>query len=63
MAAYIKGEEEAEEIPLFFFNTMTDWNHLYNTTVHATSVQRFKALVSATQHQQVAQRAVPTPLH
>ena len=62
MAAYIKGEEEAEETPSFF-NTATDWNHLYNTTVHAASVQRFKALVSATQLQQVAQRAVPTPLH
>ena len=38
----------------FFVNTATDWNHLDNTTVHTTSVQHFKALVVATQHQQAA---------
>ena len=36
----------------FFTETATDWNHLDNTTVHAASFQRFKALVTATQHQQ-----------
>ena len=30
------------------------WNHLDNTTVHAASVQRFKALVAAIQHQYAA---------
>ena len=38
----------------FFTETATDWNHLDNTTVHAASFQRFKALVTATQHQQAA---------
>lgn len=36
----------------FFVKTATDWNRIDNTTVHATSVQHFKALVVATQHQQ-----------
>ena len=38
----------------FFIKTATDWNHLDNITVHATSFQRFKALAAATRHQQAA---------
>ena len=34
----------------FFVKPATDWNHLDNTTDHAASVQRSKALVAATQH-------------
>ena len=29
----------------------TDWNHLDNTTDHVASIQQFKALAAATQHQ------------
>ena len=57
---YIKNNDRAYIIPCchtdqvqnsFFFKTATDWNHPDNTTVHAASVQRFKALVVATQRQ------------
>ena len=36
------------------FKTATDWNHVDNTTDHAASVQRSKALAAATQHLQAA---------
>ena len=35
----------------FFIRTAVNWNHLDNATVHAPSVQRFKTLLTATQHQ------------
>ena len=57
---YIRNNDRAYKIPRcrtdqlrnsFFINTAADWNHLDNTTVHAASVQCYKALVAATQHQ------------
>ena len=57
---YIRNNDRAYKIPRcrtdqlrnsFFIKTAADWNHVDNTIVHATSVQCFKALVAATQHQ------------